>query len=814
MIRLLPLNMTLLKNSIRFCLPIYFVFLLSQSLLGQCDPYAAEIPLNQIDEDCDGLDDVFLTLPPYIYLLEDQPFQLFFHNTILSKHPSDYTFEVNCPLGGVTTATHWSFTPGSQQVGLYSFKLIIRSSSGQFLTDKTCQIRVASKTTVPSTTQSELFMLGHSFLDQGYLPYYMYQLTHQPNSNPISFHGSKSSWANASALHEGQGGKTWRWFAENQASPLLNNGQIDFNTYFNTYIGPGKTPEWVIIYLDVNDFMGYSDLEALTLQSVDDTIQNCWNTYALPLITNLKLSAPDCKIGICLVPPAHGAQSAFDSIAPSLPRLSDRWRWQKIVSRVHFKNIERYSNRENEGIYLLPIYLNINSLTDFPANDPVHPRPGNLLPSQTFGGYNLVAETIFAWLKYVQQNNQTPQPTFYRDSDDDGYGSFQVTIQAATAPSGYVSNALDCDDNNANIFPGAVEICGNGKDDNCNSTIDEDITGPIAKCKTGVVLPLSDLGTLEVLPEMIDNQSSDLCGIQSRLATPQFLNCQTIGLQEIILKVTDAAGNIDTCSTQVMIADTLKPDLVCTDQFLNIPETGELNVTAQSGITYTYDNCTLDTTTLSTEIFHFSCADVGSSTSVTLQLADKQGNTRTCTYDIFIFDILDFDNDQVSNCADACPVDMGTSTGYTYFIDLDGDEYGAGSLLTNCTVPSNGVSNGNDCDDTNPNINPQGIEIVNNAFDEDCNGVIDSIIAVTNLQDLSYFSLLPNPGNAVLTVRSNEPIQSISIFDLAGRIIYQERNAHQHSIVIDASRFVEGTYQIQFKLSDGRQVTRKWIKIQ
>ncbi len=71
------------------------------------------------------------------------------------------------------------------------------------------------------------------------------------------------------------------------------------------------------------------------------------------------------------------------------------------------------------------------------------------------------------------QIDEGVKTTFYRDADNDGYGNINITTQACTAPSGYVNNSTDCNDNNAAINPGAAEICGDGIDNNCNGQIDE-----------------------------------------------------------------------------------------------------------------------------------------------------------------------------------------------------------------------------------------------------------------------------------------------------------------------------------------------------
>jgi hypothetical protein len=90
------------------------------------------------------------------------------------------------------------------------------------------------------------------------------------------------------------------------------------------------------------------------------------------------------------------------------------------------------------------------------------------------------------------------EKTWFEDKDGDGFGVASVNKKACEKPVGFVDNSDDCDDNNANIHKGAIEIFGNGIDEDCDgldtkvwyNDIDKDGFGNPADRKFANTAPL------------------------------------------------------------------------------------------------------------------------------------------------------------------------------------------------------------------------------------------------------------------------------------------------------------------------------------
>ncbi|CAA6799935.1 MAG: Proprotein convertase P-domain protein [uncultured Aureispira sp.] len=187
-----------------------------------------------------------------------------------------------------------------------------------------------------------------------------------------------------------------------------------------------------------------------------------------------------------------------------------------------------------------------------------------------------------------------------------------------------------------------TDISGNTA--NCVTSITVlDTVSPIASCNTvPYTVQLDTLGNGFLTPQNIDNGSSDICGISSRLINGVdsiFYSCANIGTAAITLVVLDPSGNPGSCVANIIVNDPINPTALCQDTTLYLGPTGITTVTPALIDAGSSDNCSFTSTVNGFPSVNFNCNQVGTST-VQLIITDDQGNTTQCAANVTLLDTI------------------------------------------------------------------------------------------------------------------------------------------------------------------------------
>jgi hypothetical protein len=163
-----------------------------------------------------------------------------------------------------------------------------------------------------------------------------------------------------------------------------------------------------------------------------------------------------------------------------------------------------------------------------------------------------------------------------------------------------------------------------------------DTTMPVIRTKPATVyLNASGVGVLT--PNSVDSGSTDNCAIGNRTLSKATFDCTNLGINVITYAVSDSSGNTAQSTVQVVVLDTVRPVPHIKTPVVYLNSAGVAHFTGSDFDSASFDNCRIQTFTVSPD--SFTCSAVGIN-QVTVSLTDQSGNIRTVPAFVRILDTL------------------------------------------------------------------------------------------------------------------------------------------------------------------------------
>jgi hypothetical protein len=193
----------------------------------------------------------------------------------------------------------------------------------------------------------------------------------------------------------------------------------------------------------------------------------------------------------------------------------------------------------------------------------------------------------------------------------------------------------------ANIGPNTVTLTVTDQSGNistCTAIVTvADTVDPVAICQD-ITVQLNALGTVTILDTDINNGSNDACGIASIISAQTVFSCSNVGLNNVVLTVTDNNGNVSTCVAKVTVEDNVAPIAICQDISVTLNSLGTATITAAMIDNGSTDACGIASLVASQTSFN--CSNVGTPIIVTLTVTDVNSNVSTCLSTVTVIDTV------------------------------------------------------------------------------------------------------------------------------------------------------------------------------
>jgi len=350
----------------------------------------------------------------------------------------------------------------------------------------------------------------------------------------------------------------------------------------------------------------------------------------------------------------------------------------------------------------------------------------------------------------VDEDDAIDALTFYEDADGDGYGNIGSTTQACAQPQGYVTNFIDCDDGDANQYPGADEVC-NGEDDDCDGDVDE---GDAVGVQTwyadvdgdGYGDPAVSVESCEQPPDFVDNDGDcDPSDADQYPGADEYCNGEDDDCDGDV----DEPAAVDAATWYADLdgdgfGDPAITEVACDQPQDFVSNDEDCDPTDPNQYPGADELCNGEDDDCDGTIDEDDALDV----QTWYRDADGDGygnlNQSAVACDAppdHVADFTDCDDqdpaqypgaDEYCNGEDDdCDGDVDEDDAVdalTWYVDQDGDGFGSNAVVEpDCDPPLGFVDNDLDCDDGDAAVNPDAEEICN-GIDDDCDELTDELV--------------------------------------------------------------------------------------
>ena len=176
-----------------------------------------------------------------------------------------------------------------------------------------------------------------------------------------------------------------------------------------------------------------------------------------------------------------------------------------------------------------------------------------------------------------------------------------------------------------------------------------------ASCQS-LTLMLDDNGAVSISADQVNNNSVASCTIDTVTVDINQFSCDDIGVNAVVLTVTDIDGNTDSCNATVTIVDTTAPEITsCPEDSIETTPAGTAFVIPDYTLEVTAtDNCTTTPETTQNPMAG-TTVSAGSNTMITLTSTDTAGNSSNCSFILTVEEALSVTDLLDSNALNVYP---------------------------------------------------------------------------------------------------------------------------------------------------------------